>query len=529
MTKKPSAPSKKILIIIVALCLVLVSVFFILDAIANRKIKTALTQLPASIQLTYSSVHMSIIKSSLVIDDLVVKYLSPENTKHQHELSIKHVSANGIHLLQLLSDKKLVARNILLDSGEINLDQFLLDKKDYPEGMNAPFESVSINELRLSDIKASIQERNQEKISFEGNCTIESIKIDSLNKSFDKNNFSFGAFHAFAPNVKYVIADAYQSIHIKGLVLDSKKSLFHIDTCRIVPLLNKFQMGEKQGHQVDYIESMSAGIDIEKIDMMQLINKKLIAEKISVRQNRIYAFRDRRLPLETKTKPLPAEYFKTIPLEIRVKDISIGNTYFEYEEFPKKGKQTGILKILHLRVGISPFINHPMSNDPAYMKMKVEGSLMGSGSVRALMQFPLQKQNEYEVDGAFNDLDLTTLNASAENLGKIHIESGLLNSLSFQFRLDEEKSTGKIVGEYHQLVIDKLREKPDEKKKDKFKSFFLKNFIVPKNKDKTLAESKRTGKVDYKRDPSRYFSYYLLHSLLTGVKSSFSLGFLLPG
>jgi hypothetical protein len=44
-----------------------------------------------------------------------------------------------------------------------------------------------------------------------------------------------------------------------------------------------------------------------------------------------------------------------------------------------------------------------------------------------------------------------------------------------------------------------------------------------------LPEKKRTGKVDYKRDPSRYFSYYLLHSLLVGVKSSFSLGFLLPG
>jgi hypothetical protein len=92
-----------------------------------------------------------------------------------------------------------------------------------------------------------------------------------------------------------------------------------------------------------------------------------------------------------------------------------------------------------------------------------------------------------------------------------------------------EKSTGRIVGEYHNLVVDKLKGNPDDKKIDKLKSFALKKFIIPLNKDHTLPESKRTGRVDYKHDPTRNFSFYLLHSLLVGVKSSFRLGFLLPG
>jgi len=61
------------------------------------------------------------------------------------------------------------------------------------------------------------------------------------------------------------------------------------------------------------------------------------------------------------------------------------------------------------------------------------------------------------------------------------------------------------------------------------KSFALKKFLIPKDKDKSLPEKDRTGKVENKRVPERYFSYYLLHSLLVGVKSSFKLGFLLPG
>ena len=154
---------------------------------------------------------------------------------------------------------------------------------------------------------------------------------------------------------------------------------------------------------------------------------------------------------------------------------------------------------------------------------------MGSGSVFATTRIPLREGYPYEVEGAFHELDVTTLNSSAENLGKIHLVSGMLNKLAFGFTMTDEKATGKIVGEYHDLVAEKLKENSDEKKVDKLKSFFLKKVIIPKNKDRSLPEARRTGKVDYKHDPGRYFSYYLLHSLLVGVKSSFSLGFLLPG
>jgi hypothetical protein len=151
---------------------------------------------------------------------------------------------------------------------------------------------------------------------------------------------------------------------------------------------------------------------------------------------------------------------------------------------------------------------------------------MNSGLVTATTKMPLHKGDPYLVEGAFHELDVTKLNNPAENLGKLHLESGMLNSLAFQFEMNDEKATGKIVGEYHDLVVDKLKE---NSKVDKMKSFALAKFIIPRDKDKSLPVGKRTGKVDYKRDPEREFSYYLLHSLLVGVKSSFKLGFLLPG
>ena len=140
------------------------------------------------------------------------------------------------------------------------------------------------------------------------------------------------------------------------------------------------------------------------------------------------------------------------------------------------------------------------------------------------MKLPL-RSGQYEVTGSIRNLDLVRLNSSAENLGKIHIKSGLLDSLGFQFSFDDKRSTGKIVGIYHQLIIQPLSKK---KKVQGLKSFMLRHLIIPLDKDRSLAEKKRTGKIDYKRDPTRKVSYYLLQSLLTGIKSSFSLGFLLP-
>lgn len=317
-----------------------------------------------------------------------------------------------------------------------------------------------------------------------------------------------------------------QVVRIGGIELDGSRRSLHIDSLKWAPVLDKLQLGRHAGHQVDYIEGSCAGISVAGLDLDGLRQNRLVADSMVIEQNHVYIFRDRRLPREEDRKAMPAELLKELPVTVRLKSVRLGATNFVYEEFPQKGNKTGILKVERMRGHISPLINHPLKGDPAYVTMSMEGSLMGSGRVNATTEIPLHKGDPYEVEGAFHELDVTSLNPSAENLGKIHLKSGILNTLAFSFRMDDEKSTGKIVGEYHDLVAEKLR---DDNKVDKFKSFFLKEVIIPRDKDRSLPEGKRTGKVEYKHDPSRYFSYYLLHSLLVGVKSSFSLGFLLPG
>jgi hypothetical protein len=476
----------------------LVAAFCIAGVLIHRKVDEALQNLPSGLQVSYTHLHSNIFYGSLSLTGLIVRFSAD---KRVYEATIDHVSMDGIRFFSLIRAHRLM-----------------------------------MGSLHVTGIKAS---EAASKLSLEGDLELDSVYVENLadkqgmnggvKEAMAAGKMGFGEIRLSVFRVRYRIPDADEILRLSNLTLDSKKKLFRLDTLRLTPVLEKVKMGEAKGHQMDVVEATSEGIEAEGLDVMGLWKNRLDADRLTVERNRIYVFRDRRLPLETGEKPLPAESLKALPISLRIGSVRLGTTTFSYEEFPKKGDKTGTLTIYRLKGSIEPLINKPKAGDPAYLTMRTEGSLMNSGSVTAVTKIPLHKGDPYRVEGAFHELDVTKLNDAAENLGKLHLESGMLNNLAFWFDMSDEKATGKIIGEYHDLVVDKLKENSTDKKVDKLKSFALKKFIIPKDKDRSLPEKKRTGKVENKRDPQRYFSYYLLHSLLVGVKSSFSLGFLLPG
>ena len=455
------------------LAVVLIAAYFIAGAVIHRKVDAALAALPPALRVTYTSFHSSLFNSSMELDGVSLRF---SRDARVYAATIDRVSFEGIHFLEMARTQRLQLRHLRVD------------------GINASEEKMHL--------------------SLEGD-----LELDSVYAS-EKGDTGFGGIHLQIRRLRCRIPHADETIQLSGLDLSSQKRLLRLDTLRVIPALDKEKIEEEKGHQVDVWEVASEGIEAEGLDVMGLREQRLVADRITVRRNDIQVFRDRRLPLEPGEKALPMASLKALPLEVRVGSVKLGPTTFAYKEVPKDGGPSGTLMIYRLTAALEPLINHPVKGDPAYITLRTEGSLMNSGTVRATTEMPLHGGDPYRVEGAFHDLDVTKLNNPAENLGQLHLESGMLNLLNFHFQMSEERATGNVDGRYHELVVDKLKKNG---KKDTFKSFALKHFIIPKNKEKA------TGQVDYKRDAERYFSYYLLHSLLVGVKSSFSLGFLLPG
>jgi hypothetical protein len=362
-------------------------------------------------------------------------------------------------------------------------------------------------------------------ISLKGSLNMDDIEI---NRTLYKKGYHFKTIECKLSNLDFTLKGELHAIRIKKIDLSSKKKNIILQRVRIVPMLNRDKFFRRLGHQADMIEADIGKVEIFKIDIPALLQKKLFAERMLIHSAGVHVFRDRRYPRLSKNIPLPMDMLREAPLDIRIKAVQLNPSTVAYEEQPREGNQTGTLRIERLKFSISPFVNHFRKSDAAFLEMKTEGSVMGTGSVEATVLIPVKSGMPYRVKGVFNKVELTKLNSSSENLGKIRIKSGVLDFLYFQFAMSDNESTGKIIGAYHRLVIQQLKKHTNEKKVAKFPSFMLRHLIVPLNKPASLDERKRTGSVRYRRDPSRMFSYYLLQSLLTGVKSSFALGFLLP-
>ncbi|HEV8507150.1 MAG TPA: hypothetical protein VGQ53_17185 [Chitinophagaceae bacterium] len=666
---------KRVLKVIIIVCLVLITGYFALNTIIQKKIRQQFTNLSPSLVIKFSAIHVNILSSFASFDSLDINFIPYDSLQqNKHHLYFSNVSLKEIGFLKFLFSKKLEAAKLLLDDGNIELDSFLLDKKDSAQSkvfneikwpfnklyfknvelkntraflhsedssqqlanadmifrnvsINKPGEQPSFDEVQLVlsdlnykspgyqvrlpkltissnkkileldslhvsgpdhneftieslrmkgfDVMQLLNERilaaksltiDRGRIAFFKNeeakipsppFELKKIRIDnlqgkdlsvlykdktneyrfiadvSLNEAdidplFEMNKTKFGSVRGEISGFHFS-GDNYRNVEIKKIDVNSTKELVEVNDINITPRIGKYEFGKRLGYQADWMQAYVSKVDIIKPDFHKLFDQKLFADKIRISESKAYIFRDRRLPRPQKNIPLPVDILKSLPIDVRVKTCELATSAVVYEEYPKSGYgKTGILRIERINLTWSPLINHPTASDPAYMTINVDGSVMGSGTTHGVIMMPLQKNKPYYIRGAFEKLELTKLNSSSENLGKIRIKSGFLDFLSFDFTMTEQRSTGKIVGAYHRLIIQQLKKHTDEKNVADFASFVLRHAIIPLNKDASLPERKRTGKVAYQRDPTRMVSYYYLQSLLMGVKKSFTLGFLLP-
>jgi hypothetical protein len=533
--KRKSRQKKWIKILVVIAALVAIGIIgnVVLRSVAEKKIRTTLNQFAPYVKTEFSKIHINLFTASVSLDSLVI-YYQPElkQTQHEHYAYFSSVDVTGINFFKLISGKNFSASALRLNKGNIKLDRYLLSKNDtLPANaftnVHLPFENISFGSVEIPGANVIEYDGKHEDSLFNGGLTLYNIQLNHIDSSFSKDSIHFSNIACELNDINYSLP-GYHSVRIKKFSLSSRDSLLEINSLKIIPQLGKIQFGQKLGHQADRIDATVANIKVSGLDVMQLMRKKILARELSINNSHIYAFRDRRLPREMKDQPTPLGYLEKIPVEVRIAHFKLNDASVTSEEFPKEGAQTGFIKIDRINISLSPLINRRRKTDPAFITANVKGSIMNAGSIHAIIHLDLSNGAQH-IKGAIEDLKLPAMNPSAENLGKFHIQSGVLDKLDFQFTATNEKASGEIIGVYHDLVIDRLKlDKDNRKKTALLPSFALHHFIIPKNKDASMPVEKRTGKIDYPRDPTRLVTFYLLKALLSGIRDSFSLGFLLP-
>jgi len=457
-------------------------------------------------------------KRKLRVEDFKI-----ENGKGAESI-IEMIALNDFDIANLLN-KKLIAGELSVGGIKSNITT-----NNFFQSTGDASLFVKINNVNARNIDVQFKNKNN-SFSCTADLHLEGLLVENLNKNFDPDSLRFASLQCDLSDIRTSIPGEMHNIQIDKLSMDSRQRMIEITSLKTMAEYSKDEYGKRRGVQGNWVKANVPHIKILDADISALTKQKLIADKMIVGGSDIYVYRDRRLPRKLRNQKLPVEYMKGLPFDIRINTVTIEPSRVVYEEFPNAWIRTGILRLEKMKMTLSPFINHPLQADPAYMHLNASGSVMGSGTATAYFEMPLRDNGLYYVKGRFENLSLPTLNSTAENLGDFSIKSGLLNFLNFEFTMSAERAKGKIVGEYHDLVVDKIKiDRNDSTRKEKagFSSFMVHHVVIPKNKDISMPERKRTGKVDYPRDPTRFVTYYFIKALLDGVRSSFTFGFVLP-
>ena len=531
----PAQKKKKIwkwlIICIAVIALIVIIGNVVIKGVIKNKFDNAINQLQPYADAKYKDIHINLLTGSFAVDSLTVQYHpSAKQPQNQHSIYLPSVSLNGLNYFKIAGGKTFTTSALNIDHSTIILNTALLEEKDTTlkkliAKLNIPFQHIELNKLALSNITVKKTSGEKYLSFFDGDIIVKDINADRADSAFSKDSIQFSSLECTLNNITYPL-HGYHSVRINKLILNSSDSLLKIDSLKIIPQRDKYELGRKLGHQADHVNAVVPTITLTGLHVKDLLKKKLIADEFTIDNSIVYVFRDRRLPRLMKEQPTPLEYLKQIPFDVFIKQFKLNDATITSEEFPKEGNKSGYIKITGINIGMHPFFNNAYKGHTT-LTASVKGNIMSAGLIHANIDLSLLTGIQ-NIKGAIEELHLTAMNPSSENLGKFHIESGILDQLNFSFSAGSKKASGEIIGVYHDLVVERLKVKDGELKKAAVPTLALKAIIIPKNKPASMSVKRRTGKIDFDRDPTRLITFFYLKALLDGIRNSFSLGFLLP-
>ena len=272
MEKKKIKRAVKLIVIV---CLVLITGYFILNAVIQKKIRQQFTNLSPALVMNFSKVHANIFSSSVSFDSFDINFIPYSNREqNKHHLYFSTVSLNGISFLKFLLGKKLEATELLLDNGSIQLDSFLLDKKDSAQSnvlsqIKWPLKKLYIRNVELKKMQVILHSESNDHLLTKGDIAFRGVYVS---KPGDIPVFNNIGIHL--SDLDYASHD--YSIRASQLIVNSNSKTFETDSLRII------SQDQQQG------DIMIPSLKMTGFDIMKLMNDRiLIAKKLAIDKSKI--------------------------------------------------------------------------------------------------------------------------------------------------------------------------------------------------------------------------------------------------
>ena len=475
---------KLIIGIIVLLVVVSITIDKIAANMANKQLRKIQEQFSGQYDFSYEKLNVRLLKKDIVLKNF--KFFSIVDSSHSHnkfdfELDKLHLHLDGY--FNLVLDGTLDISKIEIIKPKVS---YGLKKHDSNTDVKSQIQDstiavndagekflkfLKVEEFVLEDGNADIYrlEDPDMKIFYvdDLDIIISDINLDFENDSiFEKtkvSNFDLSASNVYnndLENHKLSIGNISYSLASKGFAVNN----LHVKNKQDPSIYNS---------KIKY-RSPWISVDVEKIEFdiypWEIFKNGVFdLGVISLTKPNVELFIDLNKALNPKIKPMPSRIIRDIPIDFNIDSIQLVDATFVFKA-KSKGEKPGMLKISPINGNLTNITNTPdLLDENPIMKLDVETKLWDEGIVDLEIEVDINDINDkMHVDGKMINMPFVKAENMIKNMFGVEVTSGYIDLLEFQFDATDVYSEGKVVLNYHDLVLDlKKKDKSDKSTDDK--------------------------------------------------------------
>ncbi len=540
-SKKKGSKTKKVLLFIAGILILLVTISLILaDYYIEGEVKKQFDQQfnnnPESIySIEVEDVGIRIFGGAVYFEnlnitpkDFATDSLDKGRVKSLIHLKIESFDLKGMKVIKFLKQKTLDIRKISVNGADIKYlikpIKKITEKKesqDFTNIFSDAFKGATISEIEILNTDIKFVNNDQPEDPW---FAIDSLSITLSNIVFDDSTITQElpfSFSDLSINTKHfdIKSLQYYDVTTDEIILNLKDSSLVIDGFKFLPILSKAEYNKQIPYEADLYLFKTEKIKLNGFDIKDIIaHRRIILSSIEIHTLFADIYRDKTIADPPYIeKPLFASLIRKIPIKTTVDSLLIYDSKLIYEEKQKLSEFPGNVNFDRLNIRAYNITNDSRRLEKnKYLSINVDARLMSEGNMKVWIKANLLSQSdEFKVTGLLGSIQGIAFNSMTKNLLLAEIQMGNVHSAWFSYTANNDESIGKLKIDYENLKM--VAWKPDKQKEAKFLTFIGNNLIRKNNLPEDA--NYRTGVISFKRYKERGIPNFLWKSVQSGIIS----------
>ncbi|HUQ96443.1 MAG TPA: hypothetical protein VM010_02175 [Chitinophagaceae bacterium] len=452
------------------------------------------------------------------------------------ELDLVRGQIKGLDLFDLLFNKQIAIEEIVSKDADIRLLRHIR-QNDVPKNtpplwkmVQPSINGIAVNRINLDGVKLLYRNADTSdaiKLQFD-KCIglFDDIRIDSL-ASADTTRIAFTkSINLQFNDLKFRTPDSSYKMKADVISYSSRANVFEVVNFKIQPTLkdkDEFYAAatrQKTMYVIEYDRMKLTNIRLDRF----LNNNIIAADTVFIEHPVTTLYNDKSLPpvFDSKIGSYPHQQLLKASTSIIVKAVLVKNAELQYTEKASKTGQEGTLALSDLNIEMQN-----VTNDANAIKRNRECLVNASGKI--LGNSPMQVQFHFYLDdtsgrftaaGDVKNVSANQLNALAEPLANVKLQSFNMKKLDFTMQGDDYSATSNVTMRYDNLfvLLQKQNEETGAVKTKKFMTKLLNRFTLQENNPGPDGVLRKAVGAQRSRISSQSFFGLVWKSLFTGMQ-----------